>query len=92
MTVLREHYKISCVWKQKQYLRMNLDWDNSNRKVHLSMLAYVTDALTRFRHNHHQKTQHQPYLHIKQTYGAKSQYAEAADVSTPLIKEDKCFL
>ena len=38
------------------------------------------------------KPQHQPYPYIKPTYGAKAQYAEAADVSPPLIKADKTIV
>ena len=51
VSVLREHYKISHNCKGKRYLGMDLNWDYGHRKVHWSMLPYVTDALTRFRHN-----------------------------------------
>ena len=51
MSVLREHYKISHDWKGKRYLGMDLDWDYVHRKVHLSMMLYVIDALTKFRHD-----------------------------------------
>ena len=53
------------------------------------MLAYVTDALTRFRHDHPRKPQHQPYPRIEINYGAKYQYSEAANVSPTTIKADK---
>ena len=53
------------------------------------MLAYVIDVLTRFRHNNPQKPQHQPHPHNNPNYGAKAQYAEAEDVSTPLSIADK---
>ena len=52
------------------------------------ILEYVTDTLTRFRHDHPRKPQHHPYLHVKTRYGAKAQYVEDADVSLPLSKED----
>ena len=68
---------------------MDINWDYNNRKVHLSKLAYVTDTLTRFRHNQPRKPQHQPHPHINPTYGAKAQYAEDSDVSPTLTKEDK---
>ena len=92
MTFIREHYKISHNWKGKSYLGLDIDWDYGNRKVHLSIMAYVTDAITRFRHNHPCKSQHQPYLKINPMYGAKSQYTDDADVSPPLSKEDKKFV
>ena len=51
VSVLRESYKISHNWEGKKYLGLDLDWGYSHHKVHLSMMSYVTDALTRFRHN-----------------------------------------
>ena len=51
MSVLIESCKISHDWKDKKYLGLDLDWYYSHRKVHLEILPYVTDALTRFRHN-----------------------------------------
>ena len=68
---------------------MDFDWDYGQRKVHLLMLLYVTDALTRFRHNNPQNPQHQPYPHIRTNYGAKAQYAESADVYPPLSIANK---
>ena len=88
MSVLREHFKISRDYKVKCYLGLYIYWDNNNCKLHLSMLACVADALTRFRHKHPCKPHDQPYPHIKPTYDVKSQYAESVDVSSPLSKED----
>ena len=91
MSVLREHYKISHNWMGKRYFGLDLDWDYGHHKVHLSMLLYVTDALTVFGHNNPQNPQHQPYPHIMPSYEAKSQYAEASDVSSALsISDKKC--
>ena len=56
------------------------------------MLTYVTDALTRLRHNQPCNPKHQPYLHIKPNYCAKAQYVEAADVSPPLSVSNKKFV
>ena len=53
------------------------------------MLAYVSEVLTISKHNHSRKPQDQPYLRIKPTHDIKAQYAEDADVSPPLRKEDK---
>ena len=83
MSVIVDYYKISHDWKGESYVGIDLDWNYSHRKVHLSMMSYVTDALTRFRHSNPKKPQHQPYPHIRPNYGAKSQYAEAEDVSPP---------
>ena len=91
MIVLRDHYKISHYWEDNRYLGMDLDWYYANRKVHPSMLAYVSDALTGFSHKHPHKLQLQPYPHINPTYCAKVQYAETTDVFPPLSKEDMFF-
>ena len=50
IAVLLEHYKISNNWSGKRHLGLDLDWDYENRKLHLSMLTYVTAALKRFNH------------------------------------------
>ena len=89
ISFLRDYYKISQDWKGKKYLVLDLDWGYSHRKVHLSMLSYVTDALTRFLHDKPRKPQHQPYPHIKPNYRPKAQYAETAYVSPPLSIDDK---
>ena len=75
MTVLRYHYKISHDWRIKWYLGMDLDWDYDHRKVHLSMLSYVTDAHKRLERANPHKLKHQPYPYIKPNYDAKAQYA-----------------
>ena len=89
MIVIIEHYKISCDCEGKQYLGMDLDWDYDNRKVQLYMLGYVPDTITRFKHKHPRKPQHQPYPKIKPMYSAKAQYEENADMSPTLSKKDK---
>ena len=51
MTVLSSHYTISSDWTGSHYLVIDLDWDYEKREVHLSMLSYVQDKLTRFNHS-----------------------------------------
>ena len=89
MTVLQENYKIFKDWSGSWYLGLDLDWDYTTRKVHLSMLTYVTATLKRFNHAQPRKPQDQPYPHIKPIYGAKAQYAKDADTSSPLSPADK---
>ena len=89
MTVISNHYTISSGWTVSRYLGLDLDWDYEKHTVHLSMLTYVQDVLTRFRHSHSHKPQHQPYPHAKITYGEKSQYATAEDNSQLLSPADK---
>jgi len=53
------------------------------------MLDYIPEALTRFQHPTPHIPQHQPYPHVKPTYGAKAQYTEDVDSSPPLDKQGK---
>jgi hypothetical protein len=71
---------------------MNINWDYINKNVHVSMLDYVPETLIQFQHTPPTKPQHQPYPHIKPTYGATKQYAETIDTSPPLSKEDKKYV
>ena len=61
MVILKEDYAISHEWEGSRYLGMNLDWDYDNRKVHLSMLNYVGEAIKPFHRPHPKKPQDQPY-------------------------------
>ena len=90
--VLRQHYTISTDPKGRRYLGIDLDWDYENRTVHLSMLKYVPQALTRFKHRAPKKPQHQPHPHVKPKYGATKQYTPGADTSPLLSKEDKKYV
>jgi hypothetical protein len=62
------------------------------KKVHISMLEYVPDALVQFQHKAPQIPQHQPYPHVKPTYGSTCQYTEAHDTLDPLSKEEKTYV
>ncbi len=53
------------------------------------MLEYVPEALMRFQHKAPSTPQHQPYPHVKPTYGATHQYAETSNTSELLSKENK---
>jgi hypothetical protein len=45
-TILNEHYKCSQDWGRQRYLGMNINWVYNDKKVHVSMLEYVPEALT----------------------------------------------
>ncbi len=86
------HYKCSQDWDGKKYLIIYIDWDYEQRKVHVLMLNSVPEALLRFQHKTPKMPQHQPYPHIKPTYGATRQYAEANNMSELLSKENKMYI
>ncbi len=92
LKVLNTNYKCAIDWEGKRYLGMDIDWDYMQKKVHVSMLEYVPKALVQFWHKAPRIPQHQPYPHVKPTYGATCQYAEAHDTSDPLSKEEKAYV
>jgi hypothetical protein len=91
-SILNEHYKCSHDWDGQRYLGMNIDWDYTGRAVHVSLLDYVPEALTRFQHKSPRIPQHQPYPHIKPTYHATAQYTEAANTIPLLDNEGKKYV
>ena len=50
ISVLQGDYEIDIDWEGTRYIGLTLDWDYSERKVHLSMPGYITKALTQFAH------------------------------------------
>eukprot|EP00804_Cyclotella_cryptica_P008108 CCRYP_004594-RA/>CCRYP_004594-RA protein AED:0.30 eAED:0.28 QI:0/0/0/1/0/0.5/2/0/866 len=92
LQTLNTHYTTSHDWKGERYLGLTITWDYRRKQVHLSMPGYCQKAGQRFRHNVPTRPQHQPYPHTPRTYGAKQQYVEDPDLSTPLNKQDKTFV
>ena len=43
--VLEEFYEVEKDWKGKKYCPITLNWDYNQRKVHLPMPGYCTEAL-----------------------------------------------
>ncbi len=55
-------------------------------------MDYFPKALMQFQHKAPSTPQHQPYPHIKPTYGAAHQYAEASNTLELLSKENKTHI
>ncbi len=70
-SILSEHHKCSHNWYGQRFLGMTIDWDYTGQAVHVYMLDYVPKALTSFQHPTPCVPQHQPYPHVKPTYGKK---------------------
>ncbi len=92
LETVRQYYKCSCDWKGERYCGLTLWCGSADRKVHLLMSRYVEKALTWLKHSAPEKPQHQPYPHVKPTYGAKAQFAKEEDTSPPLDKAGKKFI
>jgi hypothetical protein len=86
---LSQDYTINTNWEGRRYLGLTLDWDYSQRKVHLSMPKYIENALIRFGHKRPDTPQMQPYPHTTPTYGATIQYAKAVDTSPAATKAEE---
>jgi hypothetical protein len=91
-SILSQHYKCLHNWDGQRYPGMNINWDYMGRAVHVFMLDYVPKALTHFQHTPPRIPQHQPYPHVKPTYGAKAQYTVDVDTSPPLNKKGKKYI
>jgi hypothetical protein len=82
-SALGEHYKLTCSWTGKRYIRITLDWDYNTRQVYLSVPNYVQKALKQSQHKAG-KLQHAPYQSAPIQYGAKTQYA-MQELKAPLL-------
>ena len=77
-------YRLKSDWTGKKYIGITLDWDYTNREVHLSMPGYNEKGLKRFGHEAPARRQDSPHEHAPPNYGAKVQYAKDDDTSAPL--------
>jgi hypothetical protein len=66
--------------------------DYHDRRVHLSMPGYITNALQHFGHEHPRRMQNLPHPHVAPTYGAKVQYVKLEAPSIPLDKDGQKYI
>lgn len=76
---VKQYYECTCNWTGEKYIGLTIKWDYKGQKVHISMPNYVAKALQSFHHRPPIKLEHQPYPHVKPTYGAMMQYAKVED-------------
>jgi hypothetical protein len=65
---------------------MNLKWDYDKRICDISMPGYVSNVLSKFRHDAPKHPQHTPSRYVTPIYGAKTQY-ETKDETPPLTAQ-----
>ncbi len=73
---LKKYYDVKVDPEGKELVKIELDWDYKNRKVHLSMKLYLDKSLRHFNNAVPTKCQHSPYPHVAPKYGAKQQSVE----------------
>jgi hypothetical protein len=92
MSIQKQDYTIDTNWEGTRYLGLTLDWDYTERKVHLSMLGYIQNALICFGHEPPDKPQMQPYPHTTPTYGTTVQCAKAVNSSPVATKAEEKYI
>jgi hypothetical protein len=87
ITVLKKHYDVALDKEGKEYVKIELDWDYAQGKVHLSMKPYRDKALRQFDNLIPSKLQDSPYPHIPIKYGAAEQIVETDQ--SPLVGKEE---
>ena len=85
---LKKYYGVKVDPDGKELVKIELDWDYTNKKVHLSMKPYLDKSLRKFDNVIPTKCHHLPYPHVEPKYGAKQQFAEY-DTSEPVGNDEK---
>jgi hypothetical protein len=89
---LEKYYDVSVNLDGKEQIReIWLDWDNENRKVHLSMAPYLQKALRQFDNIVPTKCQDSPSPYAEPKYGAKQQFA-GYDTSAPVGNAEQKYV
>ncbi len=91
VSILKQHYEISEDWTDNKYIEKTFDRDYCNRRVHFFMPGYTTNALQQFGHEHLQRLQNSPHLHVDSTYG-KAKYVETETLTIPPKKDGQKFI
>jgi len=85
---LEKNYDVAVDLDEKEFVKIELDWDYENKRVHLSMAPYLQKALRQFDNIVLTKRHDSPYPHIEPKYGAKQQYTEY-DTSAPVGNDEQ---
>jgi len=86
--MLEKYYDVDVDLDGKEFVKIELDWDYENKRVHLSMAPYLQKALQQFDNIVPTHRHDSPYPHIRPKYGAKQQYTEY-DTSVPVEKNEQ---
>ena len=81
---LEKYYNVAVDLDGKEFVKIELDWDYENKRVHLSMAPYLQKALRQFDNIVPTKRHASPYPHIEPKYGAKEY-----DTSAPVGKDEQ---
>jgi hypothetical protein len=88
INTLKKYYDVKVNPEGKELVKIELDWDYKNKKVHLSMKPYLNKSLHQYNNVIPTKRQNSPYPHVEPKYRAKKQFAEY-DESDPVGDDEK---
>ena len=89
--MLEQYYDVTIDLDGKEFVKIELDWDYENRRVHLSMAPYLQKALQQFDNIVPSKRQDSPYPYTEPKYGAKQQFADY-DMSAPVGNDEQKYV
>eukprot|EP00804_Cyclotella_cryptica_P028801 CCRYP_020156-RA/>CCRYP_020156-RA protein AED:0.37 eAED:0.36 QI:0/0/0/1/0.66/0.75/4/0/434 len=87
IATLRKHYDVALDKEGKEFVKIELDWDYDQGKVHLSIKPYRDKALRQFDNLEPSKSQDSPYPHIPIKYGAAEQFVDTDE--SPSVGKDE---
>eukprot|EP00804_Cyclotella_cryptica_P011209 CCRYP_007737-RB/>CCRYP_007737-RB protein AED:0.21 eAED:0.17 QI:0/-1/0/1/-1/1/1/0/1078 len=87
IATLKKHYDVALDKEGKEFVKIELDWDYDQGKVHLSMKPYRDKALRQFDNLEPSKAQDSPYPHVPIKYGAAEQFVETDE--SPSVGKDE---
>jgi hypothetical protein len=86
---LLQTYELTTDWTATVYSGINLKWDYKNRACDISMPGYVSNVLSKFRHDSPKHPQHTPSKYVTPVSGANTQYATKDE--TPPLTATQCL-
>ncbi|KAL7488544.1 hypothetical protein ACHAW6_014130 [Cyclotella cf. meneghiniana] len=86
---LKKYYAVKVDPEGRELVKIELDLDYKNKKVHLSMKPYLDKQLWQFDNVVPKKCQDSPFPHFKPTYRAKQQFADYDQLDPVEEKEKK---
>jgi hypothetical protein len=82
-------YELTTDWTATVYSGMTLKWNYDKRTCDISMPGYVSNVLSKFKHDAPKHTQHTQSRYVTPVYGAKTQYATKDE--TPPLTAQQCL-
>jgi hypothetical protein len=86
---LLKTYELATNWAATVYSVVTLKWDYKNRTCDISMPGYISNVLSKFKHDVPKHSQHKPSRYVMPVYGAKTQYATKDE--TPPLTAKQCL-